>query len=80
MAPSPQSWWKINGRHNNPWKRSAQGVLPKRGQELNPYPIWVAEVMRAARQHSQTTQSACSRPDRLCTPGLRAILRFELFP
>ena len=39
------SWWQVHGRHDIPWKRSAQGVLLKRGEELNPYPIWVAEVM-----------------------------------
>jgi len=39
------SWWQFHGRHNIPWKRSAQRVLPNRGEELNPYPIWVAEVM-----------------------------------
>ncbi len=39
------SWWHAHGRHDIPWKRSAQGVLPKRGEELNLYPIWVAEVM-----------------------------------
>ena len=39
------SWWQVYGRHDIPWKRSAKGVLPKRGEELHPYPIWVAEVM-----------------------------------
>ena len=39
------SWWQTHGRHRLPWKRSAEAVLPKRGEELNPYPIWVAEVM-----------------------------------
>ena len=39
------SWWQAHGRHDIPWKRSAKGVLPKYGEELNPYPIWVAEVM-----------------------------------
>ena len=39
------SWWQAHGRHDIPWKRSAQDVLPKCGEELNPYPIWVAEVM-----------------------------------
>ena len=39
------SWWQFHGRHDIPWKRFAEGVLPKDGEELNPYPIWVAEVM-----------------------------------
>jgi len=39
-------WWQVHGRHDIPWKRSAQAVLLKCGEELNPYPIWVAEVMR----------------------------------
>jgi hypothetical protein len=74
------SWWQEHGRQTIPWKLKPDGSLPAPAEQLDPYAIWVAEVMRAARQHSQTTQSACSRPDRLCTPGLRAILRFELFP
>ena len=39
------SWWQINGRQDIPWKRSSKGAIPERGEELNPYPIWVAEVM-----------------------------------
>ena len=73
-------WWQEHGRHTIPWKLRRDGALLCPDEQLDPYAIWVAEVMRAARQHSQTTQSVCSGPDRLCTPGLRAILRFEVFP
>lgn len=38
-------WWQLHGRHDIPWKRSAHGGLPERGEELSPYPTWVAEVM-----------------------------------
>ena len=39
------SWWEFHGRYDIPWKRFAQDFFPKRGEELNPYPIWVAEVV-----------------------------------
>ena len=38
-------WWQAYGRHAIPWKRTAQGLVPVSQQVLNPYPIWVAEVM-----------------------------------
>ena len=38
-------WWQLHGRHDIPWKRSAHGGLPASGEELNPYPTLVAEVM-----------------------------------
>jgi A/G-specific adenine glycosylase len=39
------TWWGQNGRHTIPWKRRADGSPAARGEELDPYPIWVAEVM-----------------------------------
>ena len=38
-------WWLAHGRHAIPWKRTAQGLSPAPKEVLNPYPIWVAEVM-----------------------------------
>ena len=39
------SWWSYAGRHQIPWKLTASGALPQAGEALDPYPIWVAEVM-----------------------------------
>jgi A/G-specific adenine glycosylase len=39
------TWWGQNGRHTIPWKRRADGSPAAPGEELDPYPIWVAEVM-----------------------------------
>jgi len=38
-------WWQANGRHTIPWKRNSRGARPCHGEPLDPYPIWVAEVM-----------------------------------
>ena len=38
-------WWQAYGRHDIPWKRSPAGGVPGRKDVLDPYPIWVAEVM-----------------------------------
>jgi A/G-specific adenine glycosylase len=39
------AWWQEHGRHTIPWKRMANGARPGPGDPLDPYPIWVAEVM-----------------------------------
>ena len=39
------AWWEQHGRHAIPWKQGAAGGRPLSGEELDPYPIWVAEVM-----------------------------------
>ena len=39
------AWWQAKGRHGIPWKRGAIGARPEPGEPLDPYPIWVAEVM-----------------------------------
>ena len=39
------SWWEDHGRHTIPWTRHAAGGRPGPGEALDPYPIWVAEVM-----------------------------------
>jgi hypothetical protein len=46
------AWWQEHGRHTIPWKRRADGRPAADGEPLDPFPIWCAEVMRAARQHS----------------------------
>ena len=38
------AWWEQHGRHAIPWKQGARGGQPLSGEELDPYPIWVAEV------------------------------------
>ena len=38
-------WWQVYGRHDIPWKRSPAVGLPEGTDVLDPYPIWVAEVM-----------------------------------
>lgn len=38
-------WWECNGRHAIPWKLRSDGSRPGPGEALDPYPVWVAEVM-----------------------------------
>ena len=38
-------WWAEQGRHGIPWKLSPEGVSPAPEQDLDPYGIWIAEVM-----------------------------------
>ena len=47
-------WWQAYGRHDIPWKRSPAGGLPEGTDVLDPYPIWVAEVM----QYSSTYRTS----------------------
>ena len=39
------AWWVIYGRHTIPWKLRADGRAPADGEALDPYPVFVAEVM-----------------------------------
>ncbi|MCP9881696.1 A/G-specific adenine glycosylase [Cyanobium sp. Alchichica 3B3-8F6] len=39
------SWWEAHGRHTIPWKLRADGHPPVPGEALDPYGVWVAEVM-----------------------------------
>ncbi len=39
------AWWHPNGRHTIPWKLQADGRPAADGEPLDPYPIWIAEVM-----------------------------------
>ncbi len=38
-------WFKANGRHWIPWKLKRDGSIPKSGESISPYEIWIAEVM-----------------------------------
>ena len=38
-------WWAQHGRLAIPWKLSPDGRPASSGHALDPYPIWVAEVM-----------------------------------
>jgi len=39
------AWWDVYGRHAIPWKLRADGSRPADGEPLDPYGVWVAEVM-----------------------------------
>ena len=42
------AWWELHGRSGIPWKLLPGGVSPAPGQDLDPYGIWIAEVMRCS--------------------------------
>ena len=44
-AESLLAWWTQQGRDGIPWKCLASGERPGPQQELDPYGIWIAEVM-----------------------------------
>jgi hypothetical protein len=47
-------WWETHGRNDpalTPWMFTLEGKWPEPCEQVNPYPIHVAEVMRAAIQH-----------------------------
>ena len=39
------AWWERHGRGALPWKLLPGGLRPDPAQELDPYGIWIAEVM-----------------------------------
>ena len=39
------AWWGCHGRRGMPWKLLPGGIPPAPEQELDPYGIWIAEVM-----------------------------------
>ena len=39
------AWWAEQGRLGIPWKLTPEGVPPAPEQDLDPYGIWIAEVM-----------------------------------
>jgi A/G-specific adenine glycosylase len=45
LRPQLLRWWQEHGRHDIPWKKAPRGSLPSPDEQLDPYPIWVAEVM-----------------------------------
>ena len=56
MANSLLAWWDEHGRGGIPWKVRPNGDRPEPDQELDPYGIWIAEVML------QQTQLAVALP------------------
>ena len=50
------AWWSRHGRGGIPWKLLPCGERPAPEQELDPYSIWIAEVML------QQTQLAVALP------------------
>ena len=38
-------WFAKSGRHAIPWKLKPDGMPPKELEKLNPYGIWIAEIM-----------------------------------
>ena len=38
-------WFRDNGRNWIPWKLKKDGAIPKSGEIISPYGIWIAEVM-----------------------------------
>ena len=45
QAASLLAWWTQHGRDGIPWKCLANGEHPEPHQDLDPYGIWIAEVM-----------------------------------
>jgi A/G-specific adenine glycosylase len=39
------TWFRDNGRNWIPWKLKKDGSIPKSGEIISPYGIWIAEVM-----------------------------------
>ena len=50
------AWWERQGRGGIPWKQLPGGAHPAPDQDLDPYGIWIAEVML------QQTQLAVALP------------------
>ena len=48
MARALLSWWETNGRRDpaqKPWMFTPAGRWPTAAEDLDPYGIWIAEVM-----------------------------------
>ena len=59
------SWWESHGRGGIPWKLLPDGVRPAPDQELDAYPIWIAEVMLQQTQLAVVLppgQQGCRQP------------------
>lgn len=48
LATALLAWWELHGRGGIPWKLLPSGVTPAPRQDLDPYDIWIAEVMRCS--------------------------------
>ena len=58
LRDSLLDWWVSNGRHDIPWKRHPDGSRPRSGEPLDPFGVWVAEVI----QHLHNTLRSLPRP------------------
>ncbi len=45
MQNSVLEWFGANGRYWIPWKLKRDGSVPRLGESISPYGIWIAEVM-----------------------------------
>ena len=52
LSASLLLWWDRHGRTRLPWKLLPGGFRPAPHQQLDPYPIWIAEVMLQQTQLS----------------------------
>ena len=52
LSASLLLWWDRHGRTRLPWKLLPGGFSPAPHQQLDPYPIWIAEVMLQQTQLS----------------------------
>ena len=43
------AWWENHGRGGIPWKLLPDGVRPAPDQELDAYPIWIADPSPTGR-------------------------------
>ena len=48
MSALVLAWWGDHGRSGIPWKTLPHGERPAPDQDLDPYGIWIAEVMRCS--------------------------------
>jgi len=45
------AWWEVHGRKDiaiKPWMFTVDGRWPEQHEDLSPYGIWIAEVMRCS--------------------------------
>ena len=56
LSQSLLAWWQHHGRSGIPWKLLPGGLSPTPEQQLDPYGIWIAEVMlHSAAFHALST-------------------------
>ena len=49
LSQSLLAWWLVSGRKDTalkPWMYTPDGLWPLEDERLDPYRIWIAEVMR----------------------------------